>query len=82
MGCFAGIFSTVSVLGDVSGWRSGLMDRVVVALVGSWGVSVISAATFPLLLAQNDGLVAVLLIFGLDVMLVRSMCVVGWCTQR
>jgi len=35
-----------------------------------------------LFLGQNDGIVAVLLCFGRDVMLVRSMCVVGWCAQR
>ena len=53
------------------------LDRVAVALVGSWGALMISAATFPLFLGQNDGLVAVLLLFRLDVMLVRSLCVVG-----
>ena len=51
------------------------LDRVVVALCGSWRGLVISAATFPLFLGQNDGKVAVLIRFGLDVMVVRSMCV-------
>ena len=43
-----------------SGVRVGL-DRDGVALSGSWGALVISAATFPLFLGQNDGKVAVLM---------------------
>ena len=58
------------------------MDRDGVALVGVCGVLVISAATFPLFLGQNDGFVAVLLCFGLDVMVVRFMCVVWRCRLR
>ena len=52
--------------------RQGL-DRDLVALFGL----VISTATVPLFLGQNDGKVAVLMLFGLDVTLVRFMCVVG-----
>ena len=44
------------------------------------GHYLLNTATCPLFLAQNDGLVAVLMLFGLDAMVVRFMCVFGRCS--